>query len=97
VQWSTCDGVAGPTVNTDGNGYSGVNQPTGPEPSGDNPFCTRATAQFGEPPAPKSVDFHYVVTSGASSQEPTGISGAESRHSGPPPVAPNQSRSRPSR
>jgi hypothetical protein len=92
VQWSTCDGVAGPTVNADGNGYSGVNQPTGPEPSGDNPFCTRATAPVGSP-----VDFHYLVTGDASSQEPTGISGAESRHSGPAPVAPNQSGSRPSR
>jgi hypothetical protein len=98
VQWSTCDGVAGPIVNTDGNGYSGVNQPTGPEPSGEeNPFCTRATAQVGVPPAANSEDFHYLVTGGASSQEPTGISGAESRHSGPAPVAPNQSRSRPSR
>jgi hypothetical protein len=97
VQWSTCDGVAGPTVNTDGNGYSGVNQPTGPEPSGDNPFCTRATAQLGEPPAASSEDFHYLVTADASSQEPTGISGAESRHSGPAPVAANQSGSRPSR
>jgi hypothetical protein len=87
VQWSTCDGVAGPSVNTDESGYSGVNQPTGSQPSGDNPFCTRATAPVGTP-----VDFHYLVTGDASSQEPTGISGTESRHSGPPPVAPGRVR-----
>jgi Big-like domain-containing protein len=97
VQWSTCDGVAGPTVNTDGNGYSSVTQPTGTQPSGDTPFCTRAAATIGAPP-PRTVDFQYLVTGSAGSNPPAqpGVSGAAARHSGPPPVAP-KSRLRPSR
>jgi hypothetical protein len=81
VQWSTCDGVAGPPPkNTDDNGFSSVTQPTSqPTDAG----CTRASitqpADF--------VDFHYTVN-GAPSQEqsPTGVSAAESSASGPPPV-----------
>ena len=83
VQWSTCDGAAGPTIPSDGNGYSGVTQPTGSQPSGDLPFCTRASAAgLGN-----SVDFDYLVTpaSGSASQVP----GAAARHSGPPPTSPS--------
>jgi adhesin/invasin len=91
VQWATCDGVLGPVVNTDVNGYSAVTQPTGTQPSGDEgfPFCTRAS--IAQPP--DAIEFHYRVTA-VSSQEgqPQGISGAESRHSGPPPVAPRRFR-----
>jgi hypothetical protein len=87
VQWSTCDGVAGPAVNTDASGYSSTAQPTGTQPSGDEPFCTRATVAI--PELAKSVDFHYLVTAASSQeQQSQSISGAESSHSGPPPVAP---------
>jgi len=61
VQWATCEGVAGPQLSTDANGYSAVTQPTGAEPT---EGCTRASitqpADF--------VDFHYQVT-GAAEQE----------------------------
>ena len=85
VQWSTCDGAAGPTVNTDANGFSSVTQPTAePTESG----CTRAS--IAQPP--DFVDFHYRVTA-AASQEPTGVSAAQSRSSGgPPPVRLRQGR-----
>jgi adhesin/invasin len=96
VQWSTCDGVAGPVVNSDANGYSGVTQPTGTQPSGDTPFCTSASVVIGS--ETKLVQFQYFVTAAASEQEPPqGMSGAQSRHSGPPPVAPSKSRLRSSR
>jgi hypothetical protein len=85
VQWGTCDGTAGPTVNTDANGYSSVTQPTAePTESG----CTRAS--ITQPP--DFVDFHYRVTAAASQQEPlTGVSAAQSRP-GPPPVRLRQGR-----
>ena len=91
VQWSTCDGVAGDAIVTDANGYSGTTQPTGTQPSGDTPFCTRASVTE----LAKSVDFHYRVT--ASEGQPPAVSGAQSRHSGPPPVAPRKNRLRSSR
>ena len=85
VDWTTCDGTPGPTVNTDANGYSSVTQPTGSQPSGDSPFCTRAAAAVAGPAT--SVDFLYQVTarSGAATQAGS-RSAAESRHTGPPPV-----------
>jgi hypothetical protein len=96
VQWSTCDGVAGDAIVTDANGYSGTSQPTGTEPSGEQPFCTRASVAI--PELTKSVDFQYLVTAASAEEEqPQGISEADSRHSGPPPVAPSKSRLRPSR
>jgi len=61
VQWSTCDGTAGPSGASDANGYSSVTQPTGTQPSGDTPYCTRASAVG----LTKSVDFHYFVTGSA--------------------------------
>jgi hypothetical protein len=85
VQWATCEGVAGPTVNSDANGYSSVTQPTGTEPT---EGCTRAS--ITEPPA--SVDFHYHVTAAAPGEEPAGLSAAQSTHSGPPPVVRRQAR-----
>jgi hypothetical protein len=93
VNWTTCDGAPGPTVNTDANGYSSVTQPTGSQASGDPPFCTRATAAVAGPVT--SVDFLYQVTarSGTASQAGT-RSAAESRHTGPPPVVLQKSRSR---
>jgi adhesin/invasin len=80
VQWATCDGAAGPTVNTDASGYSSVTQPT--TQATDN-GCTRASI------SPELfAEFHYRVTAAASQEEPpTGVSAAQSRHSGgPPPV-----------
>jgi hypothetical protein len=81
VQWATCDGVAGPAVDTDADGYSSVTQPTGTQPTAGG--CTRASiAQPSD-----SVEFHYEVTAASSGEPLTGISAAESRHSGgPPPV-----------
>lgn len=82
VQWGTCDGTAGPTVNTDANGYSSVTQPT-TEPTDGG--CTRAA--IAQPP--DFVDFHYQVTAAASQQEPlTGVSASQSGHSGGPPPVP---------
>jgi hypothetical protein len=96
VQWSTCDGVPGDAIPTDANGYSGTAQPTGTQPSGDTPFCTRASAAIAG--TTKTQDFLYHVTAASGSQEAQpDISGAKSRHSGPPPVAPEKSRSRPTR
>jgi hypothetical protein len=95
VQWSTCDGVAGDAIATDASGYSSTAQPTGSQPSGDQPFCTRATV--ATPGLSKSVDFHYQVTATVQSEQPQSVSGSESRHSGPPPVAPERTRIRPSR
>jgi hypothetical protein len=96
VQWSTCDGVAGPAVTSDANGFSSVTQNTGDQPSGDTPFCTRASAAIGS--ETRSVDFHYTVTPSATSQgQAEGLSGAASRHSGPPPIATPKRRSAPSR
>jgi adhesin/invasin len=93
VQWATCDGAAGPTINTDAGGYSSVTQPTTqPTESG----CTRASVT--NPPAFPSfadfVEFHYTVTGAASQEEsPTGVSAAQSGHSGgPPPVRLRRSR-----
>ncbi len=85
VQWGTCDGTLGPTVNTDANGYSSVTQPTAEPTEGG---CTRASitqpADF--------VDFHYRVTAAASQGEPlTGVSAAQSRP-GPLPVRLRQGR-----
>jgi adhesin/invasin len=81
VQWGTCDGAAGPTVNTDASGYSSVTQPTAEPTDGG---CTRAS--ITQPP--DFVDFHYRVTAAASQGDPlTGVSAAQSRSSGgPPPV-----------
>ncbi|HEX2250528.1 MAG TPA: hypothetical protein VHH32_09255 [Gemmatimonadales bacterium] len=91
VQWATCDGVPGPLLSTDGTGYSTVTQPTGSEPTDG---CTRASITQ---PA-DSVDFHYQVTEAASQgEQPEGISGAQSRHGGPPPIAPQSSRPEPRR
>jgi hypothetical protein len=95
VQWSTCDGVLGDPGTTDANGYTKTDQPTGPQPSGEEPFCTRASVSL--PELSKSVDFRYLVSGAAQGTLPEGISGAESRHSGPPPVAPQKSRLKPSR
>jgi predicted metalloprotease/PKD repeat protein len=62
VQWATCDGAAGPTVNTDAGGFSSVTQPTTqPTESG----CTRAS--IAQPP--DFVEFHYTVTGTASQEE----------------------------
>jgi hypothetical protein len=84
VQWSTCDGAAGPTVDTDAGGYSSVTQPTTEPTEGG---CTRASI------SPEMfVEFHYTVTGAASQGEPTGVSAAQSRPSGPPPVRLQQSR-----
>jgi hypothetical protein len=83
VQWATCDGTAGPAINSDANGYSGVRQPTGSQPSGDTPYCTRASAAG----LANSVDFHYLVTAGPAATQLRSVSGAEARHSGPPPAA----------
>ena len=80
VQWTTCDGVAGPTVNTDAGGYSSVTQPTGTQQTTSG--CTRAS--IAQPP--DFVDFHYEVTAASSGEPSTGISATGSRHSGPPPV-----------
>ncbi len=87
VQWATCEGDAGPVVNTDANGYSAVTQPTGAEPA---EGCTRAS--IAEPPA--SVDFLYHVTAAASQGgEPTGVSATRLGPSGgPPPVRLRQPR-----
>jgi hypothetical protein len=82
VQWATCDGAAGPTVNTDASGYSSVRQPT-VEPT--EAGCTRAS--ITQPP--DLVEFHYEVTAAPSAeQEPaSGISASEARPSGGvPPV-----------
>jgi hypothetical protein len=95
VQWSTCDGVPGDAIVTDANGYSGISQPTGTQPSGDTPFCTRASATIAG--TTRTVDFLYHVTGASGSTTEPDISGAASRHSGPPPVAPEKSRSRPTR
>jgi hypothetical protein len=86
VQWATCEGAAGPTVNTDANGYAAVTQPTGAEPA---EGCTRASiAQPAD-----FVEFTYTVTAAASQgEEPTGVSAAQSRHSGGPPPVPLQHR-----
>lgn len=86
VQWATCDGTAGPVVNTDANGYSSVTQPTGTQPA---EGCTRASiAQPAD-----FVDFHYQVTAAPSQEElPEGVSGAALRHPGQPPVPLRRSR-----
>jgi adhesin/invasin len=87
VQWATCDGVAGePVPPTDANGFSSTRQPTGSQSSGDQFFCTSATATIGA--STKVVQFHYQVTD--ASTQGTGVtsSGSVSRHSGPPPIAP---------
>jgi Bacterial Ig-like domain (group 1)/Carboxypeptidase regulatory-like domain len=86
VQWATCDGAAGPTVNTDASGFSSVTQPTSqPTESG----CTRAS--IAQPP--DVVEFHYTVTGTASQEEPpTGVSAAQSRHTAVPPVRVRQRR-----
>jgi adhesin/invasin len=83
VQWSTCDGVAGPTIPSDASGYSSTSQPTGSQPSGSEPFCTMASAP-GLQDSP--VQFHYTVT-GTSAAIQTSTSPAL-RLTGPPPVAP---------
>jgi adhesin/invasin len=86
VQWATCEGAAGPIVNTDPSGYSSVTQPTTqPTDAG----CTRAS--IAQPPA--SVDFHYRATGAAPMEDPpTGVSAAQSRTTGPPPVRLRQRR-----
>jgi hypothetical protein len=85
VQWSTCDGTPGePVPPTDANGYSSTRQPTGTEPSGDQPFCTMATASV---PEGSPVQFHYTVTGSAPATSQLRTSSAM-RHSGPPPIAP---------
>jgi Big-like domain-containing protein len=90
VQWATCDGTAGPLLNTDDNGYSSVNQPTGAEPT---EGCTMAS--IAQPAA--AVQFHYHVTaSGTEGQQPQGVSAMQSRRGGPPPVAPQDAKARPS-
>jgi hypothetical protein len=85
VQWSTCDGTAGePVPPTDANGYSSTRQPTGTAPSGDQQFCTMATASV---PEGSPVEFHYTVTGSAEAVSQLRTSAAV-RHSGPPPIAP---------
>jgi len=84
VQWSTCDGAAGPSIASDANGYSSTSQPTGSQPSGDQPFCTMAAAT-GLRNSP--VQFHYTVTGSAPASQ-LRTSGAL-HHSGPPPSAPS--------
>jgi hypothetical protein len=86
VQWSTCDGAAGPVITSDANGYSSVKQPTGSQPSGDTPFCTIASVAG----LADTVRFHYTVTPGASPPPSAlgGVTAAESGHSGPPPSDP---------
>jgi hypothetical protein len=87
VQWATCDGAAGPTVDTDANGYAAVTQPTGAEPTEGG--CTRASiAQPAD-----FVEFTYRVTAAASQEEePTGVSAAQSRPSGGLPPVPLRQR-----
>ncbi len=89
VQWATCDGVAGPSVPSDAGGYSSVNQPTGTQPSGDTPFCTRASA--GVPTAPNTLDFFYHVTAAAAESQ-LRSSRTPTFKQGPPPVAPKSAR-----
>jgi adhesin/invasin len=85
VQWSTCDGIPGePVPPTDANGYSSTRQPTGTEPSGDQPFCTMATASV---PEGSPVEFHYTVTGSAPAMSQLRTTSSV-RHSGPPPIAP---------
>ncbi|MFL5450253.1 MAG: Ig-like domain-containing protein [Gemmatimonadales bacterium] len=85
VQWSTCDGTAGePVPPTDANGYSSTRQPTGTEPSGDQPFCTMATAAV---PEGSPVQFQYTVTASAAAMSQLRTA-SSARHSGPPPIAP---------
>jgi hypothetical protein len=85
VQWSTCDGTPGePVPPTDASGYSSTRQPTGTEPSGDQPFCTMATASV---PEGSPVQFHYTVTGSAPAMSQLRTSSAM-RQSGPPPIAP---------
>ena len=92
VQWSTCDGIAGePVPPTDANGYSSTRQPTGTEPSGDQPFCTMATASV---PEGSPVEFHYTVTGSAPAMSQLRTS-SSARHSGPPPIAPKSGAGRP--
>jgi hypothetical protein len=89
VQWSTCDGVAGPSVPSDASGYSSVRQPTGTQPSGDTPFCTRASAAV--PGTPNTVDFFYHVTAAAAESQLRSSEGPTFKQ-GPPPVAPKRAR-----
>jgi hypothetical protein len=89
VQWATCDGIEGPTVNTDAGGYSSVTQPTGSEPANG---CTRASITLPDTSV-DSVEFTYTVTAASSQEEsPTGVSAAQSRSSGQPPVPRRQVR-----
>jgi hypothetical protein len=93
VEWATCDGAAGPGLTTDANGYSAVTQPTGDQPT---EGCTKATT----PQLPGDVvEFRYSVTaaSSAGGEQPEGISGAQSRRGGLPPIAPRRSSSAPRR
>jgi hypothetical protein len=86
VQWATCDNVPGPIVDTDANGYSSVTQPAGDQPA---TGCTRAS--ISQPPA--SVEFTYTVTAAPSEGgEPTGVSAAQTIHSGGPPPVPMRRR-----
>jgi len=81
VQWATCDGQAGPLVNTDASGYSSVIQPTGSQPT---TGCTQATTTQV---AGDRIEFTYTVTAGSQTEQPQGVSAAQSRRGGPPPVA----------
>jgi hypothetical protein len=92
VQWATCDGTPGPTVNTDANGFSAVTQPTGSESTGGElAFCTQATIALPGGGSDR-IEFHYGVTAASEGVQPEGMSAAQSKHSGPPPVAPRQVR-----
>jgi adhesin/invasin len=97
VQWATCDGVAGePVPPTDASGFSTTRQPTGSQSSGDQFFCTKASATING--AEKVVEFHYQVTDAppSSGSEPT-ASARVGRLSGPPPTAPSRTRLRSTR
>jgi hypothetical protein len=84
VEWSICDGAAGPVVPSDASGYSSVKQPTGTQPSGETPFCTRAAVAG----LAHTVDFHYHVTAaaGSTASQLRDRTGSESRHTGLPPL-----------
>ena len=83
VQWATCDGqpATGGPFNTDASGYSSVIQPTGSQPT---TGCTQATT----PQVPGDrIEFTYTVTAASQVEQPEGVSAAQSRRGGPPPVA----------
>jgi Big-like domain-containing protein len=93
VTWATCPdnqpGAGDPV--TDENGFASASQPTGSEATDQG--CTQATATINN--VADMVQFHYTVTTGASSTltEPS-ASPRVGSHSGPAPIAPQRTRLR---